>query len=353
MRTSRCINLLAITLVALLAGVALVEAPGMAYAASPPSAVSAPAVPSETDKITLRETSIDGPFVYLNHIAWTGTDPAHHLNDMVYQPTPTGWQFTNKRILGETSIARPAGVAVVPHEPTNLYFLAWTGTNQSHSLNVICDGCASSQIKLTLWNENSFAAPGIAWLNDKLMLAWTGTDSAHSLNALDISIVNGRFVVGQKEILSSLSSDFTSNAGPGLNSNADTSFTGGRNVLLSWSDRATGRIRAASSVLGATNWPRAGWSSNAETSTVTPSLIGIVPTVDAAHSYLAWTGTDPAHSLNILYPAYPPKISPTKLTMRETAFGGPSLEYQGGASLFLAWTGTDGLHHLNLAIMNV
>jgi hypothetical protein len=342
----------------------ILAAPGLSRA-SPDRTIS-PAVsqaPQEAGKIILNETSIDGPALWTNVptgepgagandiIAWTGTDAGHHLNTMTVTPTGGGYSFSNKQILNETSIARPA-VTVEPsqaHPP--YYFLAWTGTNQAHSLNVICDGCASNRIKLTLWNETSFAAPAIAMLNGKLLLAWTGNDVGHSLNVLDITIENGRFVLGQKETLGWLG--FSSNAGPGLTFNPDTTDVGARNVLLTWSDRSSNRIRVATSGSGATNWPRAGWFTYSEWSAVTPGMLGMVPYVDISHTYLAWTGIDPGHSLNLLYPAYLPLLNSTKATLRETALGGPALGFYRGARLMLAWTGTDAAHHLNLAMIDV
>lgn len=330
-----------------------------ATASTVASTLSVALAPRETNKVVLGETSIDGPSFWTNvptgqpgaggtntTIAWTGTDAAHHLNTMVLGASG----FGNKQILNETSIARPAVTA----EPSQMHppytFLAWTGTNAAHSLNIICDGCASSRIKLTLWNETSFAGPAVAMLGGKLLLAWTGVDANHSLNVLDISIENGRFVLGHKDVLT----DFSSNAGPALTFNPDTTFVGAQNVLLSWSDKLTKRIKVASAGAGPTRtWPRAGWFTYSELSAATPSMLGLVPVVNISRTYLAWTGIDPGHSLNLLYPAYLSRLDSTKATLRETAWGGPALGYLGGNRLALLWTGTDPTHHLNFATIEV
>ncbi len=359
---------LALGLVALLASVALVSMPLPARAASAPTASSVTSATSiatvmpaagETSKIVLNETSVDGPAFWTNVpigepgaganniLAWTGTDAAHHLNTLQVSLTSSGYRLAGKQTLNETSFARPA-VTVQPSQlhPT-YYFLAWTGTNAAHSLNVICDGCASRRIKLTLWNETSFAAPAVAMLNGKLMLAWAGTDAHHSLNILDIGIDNGQFVIGHKTTLS----QFSSVTGPGLVYQPDNAL--GKGILLTWAATPAGQINAALSSTG-TDWPRAGYFVYPEWRVAAPNILSLVPLVTMPHQYLAWTGKDSAHSLNLLFPAYPPPLNATKLTLRETALGGPALGYIGSpATILLSWTGTDRLHHLNLATIGV
>src|SRR5579859_3636311 len=71
-------------------------------------------------------------------------------------------------------------------------------------------------------------------------------------------------------------------------------------------------------------------------------------------TYLAWTGTDTSHSLNLLYttsyPSWP--ASGTKSILDDMAYGAPQMAYIGGPqALMLAWAGTDAAHHLNVAMM--
>ena len=68
--------------------------------------------------------------------------------------------------------------------------------------------------------------------------------------------------------------------------------------------------------------------------------------------WMAWTGTDPGHSLNVRFtgsfPQWP--LNDTMTTFLDTALGGPVLGYVGNAGeILLAWTGTDSAHHLNIA----
>jgi hypothetical protein len=79
------------------------------------------------------------------------------------------------------------------------------------------------------------------------------------------------------------------------------------------------------------------------------------------HDFLAWTGTDASHSVNVRYtesfPAWP--LNNAKTTFGEQALGGPSIANASSISdesvrqIVLAWTGTDTLHRLNVAFVGV
>ncbi|HET9110624.1 MAG TPA: hypothetical protein VFN78_07360 [Ktedonobacterales bacterium] len=351
----------ALGLAALLISVGLpgVGTSGRAHAASAAAAAatvtSAPIVQS---KITLSETSIDGPALWTNAplgepgagayslIAWTGADAARHVNVMRFSMSGNTVSFTDKAILPETSIARPALTAQPSQIHPAYYFVAWTGTNGAHSLNVICDGCATNRVKLTLRNETSFAAPALAMFSGKLMLAWAGDDANHSLNLLPISITDGRLVPGVKTTLRA----FNSGSGPALVSQPN--HPTGEWLLLTWQDRTSHRIRTALSTTG-TTWSAADQVTYTEWSRTTPDLFMYVSLDGVGQSYLGWTGTDEVRSINLLYPAYPQTASTTSATLDEAALGGPALGYIGDGRLALMWTGTDRLHHLNFAALSV
>lgn len=170
----------------------------------------------------------------------------------------------------------------------NKLFLAWTGTDQNHSLNVISssDGITFSN-KVTL-GETSGAGPALVFLN-RLYLLWRGTDQNHSLNIMQ-STDGVNFT---NKITLSDSSDFH----PGLNVGINGSF------------------------------------------------------------YLPWTGRDTSHSLNILHNVEF-STSPTNLkfkqTFSESSVAGLTVApLEDGHELFMAWTGGDSLHHLNVAIIAV
>lgn len=62
---------------------------------------------------------------------------------------------------------------------------------------------------------------------------------------------------------------------------------------------------------------------------------------------VAWTGTDPNHSLNVLFDVYGTR--PLKLTLwNDNSFTAPAILQRGAGSLLLVWAGTDPNHSLNM-----
>jgi hypothetical protein len=170
------------------------------------------------------------------------------------------------------------------------YVLAWTGSDANHSLNVqIIPGGK----KLTLRDENSFAAPAIdvGFRNSAvlLVLAWTGTDANHSLNVLPLTSVDGvNLVPGPKTILPQLSSD----VGPRLLS----SLYSKHDVwVLGWTMRTTERLNRATAADGVHFTSAVLGSGLPETSATAPTIV-LPSGLDLC---LSWTGTDPAHHLNV------------------------------------------------------
>ena len=341
-----------LTVLVVVAG--LVGAPRAAHAGSATPAVTGPLVTlRESSKIVLGETSIDGPVFDLsgdiNYIGWTGTDPAHHLNLMQETKSGSGYVFSHKQTLSETSIAHPA-VNVIA-DTTPWVFVAWTGTDPAHTLNILCEGCPSPLGKLTLRGETSSAAPAVLLTQVGLMLAWTGTDPNHSLNVLLIGIETGQYVLGPKTTLP----QFSSGAAPTLTYDRliDTPY------VLSWTTSATNRIDFAASSDGV-HWQGLLASPLSETTTASLRMLAVETGIDIPHYYLTWTGTNAAHSVNVQYtfdfPTWP-HPERTKFVLHESAIGGPDLVYdiQGGDGrrLFLIWTGTDSAHHLNFATIDM
>jgi hypothetical protein len=285
------------------------------------------------DQIILPELSIDGPALASvptggtneSALAWTGTDPLHHLN---VETSSDGLHFGHKLILDEFSSFRPDVAIASVGGPVSV---AWTGTDPNHSLNVLYDVYGSPK-KLTLFSENSFTAPALLEGPGPLWLAWTGTDPNHSLNILSINVTSSGLTAGTKTILFQNHSD----AGPHLRRGSATVLD------LSWASRAL-----QLEFQGATNpaglQPGKGLP---ELSASAPDTLFLGPFVGAGNKlWIGWTGTDVAHTLNLEWTttAFPG----TKTILADTALGGPALSYNHGNQI--AWTGTDPLHHLNIA----
>jgi hypothetical protein len=289
------------------------------------------------NKVTLPDTSIDGPALDSTGnetvLAWTGTDAAHHLN---VETSTDGLHYGHKLTLNETSPFRP-DVAVTPVQAGFVVILAWTGSDPHHLLNVLFDvyGSQSSPKKLTLRNENSFTSPALLF-GPCFCLAWAGTDSNHSLNVLQLSVTSSAIVPGTKTILTQNSSD----AGPHLRRGSATVMD------LLWSARGTLQLRIASATHADALEP--GSPVDGETSAAAPDAFVLGPFLGlGSQQWIGWTGTDPAHHLNLFPFAGNP--APTKTILSDTAIGGPALSFNTALNEnLLAWTGTDAAHHLNV-----
>ncbi len=326
-----------------LLGVALALFSSMAPVGAAPATVFGP--PTEGAKVTLGNTSIDGPALWTSAtgstravIAWTGTDAAHRLN---YMTSGDGLTFTNKHILNETSPFRPT-IAAVSSDTNPSIELAWTGTDAAHHVNLLSGTPGLGFTKATL-RETSFTAPSLALNGGTVYLAWAGTDANHSLNVVPI-LWRGGLSIGDKVTLPQFSSISRPNIAFDPNDNT---------LILSYAAQS-GRISFATSTDGI-HWTVPASSPLMEWSAVGPSMVGFDSNNMPRH-FLAWRGIDPAHSLNVQYtegfPGWP--LQDTKATLNETAFGGPALGWVGvSRQVLVAWTGTDAAHHLNVAVISM
>ena len=305
---------------------------------------------TEGGKVTLGETSVDGPSLWTSDtgsvravIAWTGTDAAHHLNLLTSE---NGTSWGSKVTLSETSRFRSSVIRTGPNASDSVD-AAWTGTDSNQSLNVLLGNPPGSYFKLTLAQENSFTAPSIATLGGNLYLAWAGTDAGHSLNVDQIVASGGTLRVAQKTTLLGWSSI----ASPGVVADPNR-----QQLLMSWTGPDQ-RVRFAVSGDGA-HWTQSGSSPMTETSDASPMMSSSFTNNVASNLqryFVAWRGTDVLHSVNVKYttafPEWP--VSFEKATLTEQSFGGPVLGSVGVSSqLLLAWTGVDAMHHLNVATLS-
>ncbi|HET9110844.1 MAG TPA: hypothetical protein VFN78_08475 [Ktedonobacterales bacterium] len=319
------------------------------FAATP--AHAAPATvsvnPHIVQKLTLPQTSIDGPALWTSdtgtirgEIAYTGTDPAHRLNVMT---SADGIHYSDKRILSETSFARPALVRFGSNSGDGIA-LAWTGNDRNHSLNVFVGNPGFGYTKLTL-KDYSPTAPALVWNGAYLYLAWVGVDANHSLNVARI-VWRGGMYLDKKVTMR----DLHSAGRPSLTWDPNTS-----QYLLSWPVTGTNRIAFATATDGL-NYTVAAASPLAEWTYSGPHMIGF-PVNNMPRHFLAWTGIDPSHRLNAQFTeSFPrwPDAAATKTTFDEQAVGGPALGYVGVYNrVLLAWTGVDAAHHINVAVLSV
>jgi Sporulation and spore germination len=320
------------------------------------------AKPNESTKMVLPETSIDGPALWtaqdvgiggmLSVLGWTGRDPQHHVNVMytVGCCDMLGlFHFVGKRVLPETSIARPA-VFRMSESSGGAVVVAWTGTDPLHRLNILYDVYGSHPQKLTL-NEESPYGPAITSFNGNLMLAWSGTDAAHHLNVIPIKLGSG-LRVGTKTTLWS----YGSIAGPGLITDVQDNQN---QLLLTWTSRDSAQAIYYSGSRNGTSWSKPITPDTPAHSNAGPSILAITiqRALQIPRHYWAWTSKDNSYALNVEYTLMYPQwgiASYGRSTLSEACLNGPVLGFTGGAnSIWVAWTGTDPQHHLNVAEVNV
>lgn len=100
-------------------------------------------------------------------------DPVIHASP---QPTPAGSAQEQRKVtLDDTSIDGPTLWTNNPAQGAQAgspaAVLGWTGTDSNHSLNVLVGPYSSSPQKLTLWTENSFTSPALAFQDGRLLLS--------------------------------------------------------------------------------------------------------------------------------------------------------------------------------------
>lgn len=148
-----------------------------------------------------------------------------------------------------------------------------------------------------------------------------------------------------------------SNDGPALWTQAAPSAPVGPMAILAWTG-TDGRLNYMIGNGGISNG-FSGKTTLGETSFVRPAVVrGAGDNMSNAPVALAWTGTDAAHHLNVLYRVPGSNgVTTTKLTLwNDTSFTSPSLEWASDAvnkTLLLAWAGTDAGHSLNIMQIGV
>jgi hypothetical protein len=287
-------------------------------------------------KVTLGETALGGPAMINRNdrdfvVGWSGTDNPSHLN-IIFSGDGISWgnkvTIPNETTPNALSLAFDGGAP-----PNGRTFLAWTGTDGAHSLNVMSteDATLRSWSNKHTLNERSNHGPVLQFFNGRLFLAWTGTDNRlnvvstgdlgaswqnkRTLNETSptepaLAIFNGKLILMWN----------------GTDSNHDLNFIESSDGGLTWGNKVT---------MG-------------DTSDHHPAMA-----VGSDHvPYFCWTGSG-NELINLLHsesgntngflssPNY-------KRTFYDTGSNGPCLcEFKG--KMFIGWTGTDSGHHVNVA----
>lgn len=347
MRWRRFIPVLAVLFATLLSLVGVTK-----WARAAPAATYS--VPKEGPKVTLVDNSIDGPAIIATYapataLAWTGTDPAHHLNVLT---SSDGLHYNHKLILPETSLWRPALAFIDSGRgaPYGTLVIAWTGTDVGHTLNVEFISLPSYTVtqKITYWGDTSFTAPALMTvngdINSDVYLGWSGNDPGHSLNVIHYTTVD-------KTTAKVTLWGWTSISRPNLAT--DHSTSGMTPLLMSWLG-SDNHLYFATSADGKT------WNKQPRMSQMSawaPTMIGLYSTDTPTH-WVTWTGSGSTstRAINVMYTQHFPSWSDpgAAAVLPEAALAGPALAYNGVThQVLVAWTGLDAYHSLNVAVVYV
>jgi hypothetical protein len=183
-------------------------------------------------------------------------------------------------------------------------------------------------------NELSYQTPALAVYNGAVYMAWQSTDPQKYLT-LDSATAPG-YSFGTAHIVASNGSDELTQAGPAL-----AVYNG--KLWIAWtSTDPQHTINLAYTTNG--------------TTFSTPVLVGdnstnYRPALTAfgGKLYIAWTGTDPGHHLNLAYTTDGITFGDAVTLGSNGSNAGPSIGTFGTSTLMYAWAGTDGANTLNFA----
>lgn len=240
------------------------------------------------------------------------------------------------------SVAGPA-VAALPqlHGGHGGLVVAWRGNENSRNLSVGVtqgnyDAFLQATLKVTVLSDSSDEAPALLLYQDRLWLAWQGTNGAHTVNSATVDIAaDGSASLAARAFVNGGELGRGSICAPLLVGSPYVSWIG-----LHTLDAAGGAVEAANSPAGT------GWQA-AEALPFAGDTVGAVADLAVgADSFLhAWTRHDGRLAFNVSGLDIP-------FISDETSPFSPSLALFGGAP-YVAWTGSDPDHHLNVARLDV
>ena len=272
-------------------------------------------------------------------VAWI--DPLE-LHVMMSSDRGAHWQMSALR--NEFSRYAPALC-----EHSGYLYIAWTGTDQNQSLNVMrsSDGGLTFTNKVTIPNENSQYGPALVSALipvapklsiQQLVIFWVGTDPQHQLNLMTSQ--DDGAVFHNKQILGDSSVD------------SPTAISGEQGLTLAWTD--VNRQMHVTTNLGSGN-PSLQQIDHQE-SHFRPALFEYrYPDGRGTGLTMAFSGTDDEHSIYALYSFDPNYADFNHYNLRQTLPdssppAGPTmaaLNPYDATTSFLCYVRGDN-HHLNL-----
>lgn len=242
--------------------------------------------PGSQAKLTLDDTAVNGVALAARPgdsfdlaIAWTGTDPQHHLNHAYGVSNPLEFNTLSfKHMLPLCSSTAPAMAAF-----QGKFVMAFVGTDGRLFTCRAPELQGTSNVIAGPLNEFTFAAPALAVFDNRLYLAWVGRDGVGHLNVM--STADG-FNWTNKVTLGD-----TSKLPPALGT-----FDAG--LALGWTgDDGVGHLNVMTSADGIT-FAENLKNVEGDTSIGGPSIFNAPGPVFQHQLTTYWAGTDGAHHVN-------------------------------------------------------
>ncbi|HET9918374.1 MAG TPA: polysaccharide deacetylase family protein [Ktedonobacteraceae bacterium] len=260
------------------------------------------------------------------YVGWTGRNAAHNLNLMTYNFASK--TFGSAQILTDTTPAGSApGFAVFNG---NLY-VGWRGMDNRLNVGRYNPADPSDLASKVTLREYSTSAPSIAATGGRLFLSWRGTDGhLNLLSSADASTFGSKVTYG-----------VTGRTSPSLVASAGYLFLG-------WEDTSA----SSPMVIGRYNPSHPGTLSQAVTLASSSQLpVGLAP-AGTADSYVnvAWRTATDSHIRLATFKDGQYLHDPV-YTTQSTSYG-PALALLGSAS-YMSWTGTDAAQSINVSPANI
>ena len=257
------------------------------------------------------------------YIGWTSTNTAHNLNVMTYNTDTNA--FGSTQILTETTLAG-SGPALVNWNGT--LYIAWRGTDNQLNVGQYDDAHPTHLANKVTLSEHSLNAPSIAAWNNRLYLGWRGTDGRLNI----ITSTNGR------QFSSKLTYPIAIRTSPTI------TYTP-LGLVVAWEDMST----SSHIVVASYSTSISTLLKNKVTLTATSQLPVGLTAFSSPRSWIgiAWRTASDAHiHLGVF------EGSPVLQFAVETAQTTP---YGPGLTLFdyMAWTGTDTAHSVNVTLASL
>lgn len=264
-------------------------------------------------------------------VAYTGTDSKHKLNVI---RSSDGTTFSPAIQLGNNTSPFAPAIAFFNGQ----VYVAWTGTD-NRELNLAWGDGVNFPNQIVFPSMTALGSPGLGVLDNRLYLAWLGSEGPNRLHVTASSVVTSFPVPSTIDVSVPGRTDLQGILGP-------PALLGIPGLMVLSYTAADGAIHILAASQGDLSSFRGGTTQNA-TSWTAPSLA-----FDATNN-LRLASAGPGGSLEITLTSYPRNGDgfviggPSPDPLNNTTIANPGIALFNGR-LFYFWTGTNNDHNLNV-----